>query len=123
MSFESRLEKAKQIPNKYWMIVYGFVHEMEDTLHSINESAYYNIPDLVTLAILCFYYDMVGFVKYGKSMTISGENKRIATKTEGEYNFNLAYIGYWINSMTDKIVTCKIRLNMAVNTAWNLIKR
>ena len=56
MVVESRLNLVKDIPNEHYLIVFGFVHDMEKRLHESNDSSYYNMPDLVTLRILCFYY-------------------------------------------------------------------
>ena len=116
MSFEERLENIKKIPNKYWCIVYGFVHETETALHQINDiqNPYYNIPDLVTMVVLCFYYNAFGFVKYGQDIKISGEDNRIATKI-GEDGFSSAYIGDWTNSTDQRVIKCKLKLDQLKN--------
>ena len=78
MSLELGMEKVKRIPDKFKMIVSGYMHEMESILHSSNDSAYYNIPDLVVLTVLCFYYNIMQFTKWSDSITISGKDNNIA---------------------------------------------
>ena len=111
MTFESSLSKVKQIPNADQLIVFGYIHEMESILHKLNDaSAYYNIPDLVTLAVLCYYYHFIHFKDHGKKINISGHNDNIATMAFNHVSANTAYIGNAINSLNNKVITCKIEL-------------
>lgn len=108
MSFESRMERVKSVPNKYRLTVFGFVREMESVFYKINNSAYYNIPDLVSLTILCFYYNFIQFTTWGDGVAVSGEENNILTL--GFSANRSALIGDPINSMDDKVIRCKIKL-------------
>ena len=83
----------------------------------VYNSSYYNIPDLVTSTILCFYYNVFGFVKWGKDIKISGEGNNIATKI-GSAGLHSAYMDDWIDSMNDKVINCKLKLNRPKNESY-----
>ena len=113
MSFECQLAKVKQIPIIRSCVVFGYVRNME--LEFDNDSAYYNIPDLVTLCILCYYYQFAYFMKYGPLIAISNgndEENNVATMTKYQCDANSAYYGDWIQSMDDKVIKCKLQVNV-----------
>ena len=112
MSLGACILQAKQIPNKYQRIVFGFVHQMESITHSFTDSAYCDIPDEIIFIVLCFYYDYASFTKWGQGISISGTfNHILHFPTEpGVYEMATAYIGNPLDSMDDKIIKCKIKL-------------
>ena len=122
MSFESRMQTVKEIPSKYQKVVCAFMHEMQVKLHAINDSAYYNIPDLIRLIVLCYYYWAIQFTKLGIGVTISGETNNILTKPDSTLESShdrSAFIADPINSMDDKIIKCKIKITD--NGYWSYI--
>ena len=106
------MRKVREMPDKERMIVFGFIHEMESILHSNNDNEVI-IPDLVAMIILCFYYNVARFNKWGDAIIISGQDDNILTcsSVEDSYSTGIAsaFIENPIDSMDDKIVKCSIK--------------
>lgn len=105
----------KSVPDKYKLIVYGYVHRMEAMLDSINEAL--TISDLVTLTIVCYYYNFIQFTKWGDGITISGEEQNILRLDDSILSAGSAFIGDPIYSMQETIIKCKIKISET--TYWS----
>lgn len=112
--------RVKEIPDKYKLTVSGFIRRMQSYLHSMNDNAFYNIPDLVILAILCFYYKRVGFTNWSRRLEISGEYNHILNNSS-DGKAASAFIGYAINSLDNVVIKCKIKITSNGHWSWSVI--
>eukprot|EP01084_Bolivina_argentea_P033311 61631_1 len=111
MSYEARLRKIKQIPHTAQLIIYGYMRHTQIELHLINQSVYYNIPDLVRLCVSCYYHQFTYFGKCATTIEISGVDKNIATLTKATGTGRSVYCNEWIHSMCNKLITCKMKID------------
>ena len=93
--FSFDLEKVKHVNNRTKLLIFGYIHEMEQTFSLI-------IPELVSVICILYYYHFEHFTLYGYKMCIN-EIGTIATSDEHvqKFTFNTVYGNVPINTVTE----------------------
>ena len=86
------------VDHKTQCAVYGFIHEIENSLISAT-----NIPVSIIKICILFFWNREYFEKCGKHLTISGDQNETILKTDNGWN-NVAVGSMWIQSNRQQII-------------------
>ena len=103
---ELDLKKLKTIDQSKQDIIFGFIKQINTNKGNIE------VPELIIYIILSYYYEYEIFDKEfcSKTISISGMNKNIITKTNGSCAWQTSVFGLkWIKSTTNNIYKWKIK--------------